>query len=199
MNSLSISPKKVHDIFRLKMQRPSSAKCKSSANSVAKIFGVSPKTVRDIWKGRTWYRTTHQLEPNRADAAERLTKHAGRPRGVKDSKPRVRKQMLVKFEEAETATAIYSGNSFTGKISNNSPASSRTMPEHTFDFPMFTDDHRIEEHVSHTMFDKSVSNIAAAGTAFQSCRGFDFQIASCIDPFHDDWQDFLSRLRQRYP
>ena len=89
MNSLSISPKKVHDIFRLKMQRPSSAKCKSSANSVAKIFGVSPKTVRDIWKGRTWYRTTHQLEPNRAEESERLTKHSGRPRGVKDSKPRV--------------------------------------------------------------------------------------------------------------
>ena len=194
-----LSSVQVLDIYRLKTQGDGLTKSKTSASSIAKIFGISSKTVRDIWNGRTWYRTTNHLEPNKGDAAKRMQRHAGRPKGSKDSKPRVRKQMLVKFEEAETATAIYSGNSFTGKISNNSPASSRTMPEHTFDFPMFTDDHRIEEHVSHTMFDKSVSNIAAAGTAFQSCRGFDFQIASCIDPFHDDWQDFLSRLRQRYP
>ena len=58
---------------------------------VGKRYGVSPKTIRDIWVGRTWYRTTHHLDPTRIDSTERLARHPGRPKGSKDSRPRVSK------------------------------------------------------------------------------------------------------------
>ena len=58
----------------------SSAK-KQTATSVAKEFGVSEKTVRDIWKGRTWYEETLPLDLNRVP---REPKKMGRPPGRKD-------------------------------------------------------------------------------------------------------------------
>ena len=58
----------------------SSAK-KQTATSVAKEFGVSEKTVRDIWKGRTWYEETLPLDFNRVPGE---LKKMGRPPGRKD-------------------------------------------------------------------------------------------------------------------
>ncbi len=71
---------------------------------VSKIFGVSPKAVRDIWNQRTWRHSTSPLFPvteltHRAKywnaivdmASQEMTakrKVVGRPRGSKDSKPR---------------------------------------------------------------------------------------------------------------
>ncbi len=59
--------------------------------ALAKEFGVTAKAVRDIWIGRTWYKDTLYLEPSRIDAVERLTRRIGRPKGSRDSKPRIRK------------------------------------------------------------------------------------------------------------
>ena len=70
---------------------PNGGSCTYLATKVGKEFGVSPKTVRDIWHGRTWYRQTYHLDPSRADAADRLSRHAGRPKGAKDRIPRQRK------------------------------------------------------------------------------------------------------------
>ena len=51
----------------------------------AKQYHVSPKAIRDIWKGRSWLEATYALW----DAAERPTRRIiGRPKGKKDSKPR---------------------------------------------------------------------------------------------------------------
>jgi hypothetical protein len=61
------------------------------AGHLARVFGVSIKTIRDIWVGRTWYRATFQLDPNKPVETDRLSKRPGRPKGVKDSKPRTRK------------------------------------------------------------------------------------------------------------
>ncbi len=61
---------------------------------MGQVFGVSPKTIRDIWVGRTWYRETFHLDPSRTDAHERLGRHIGRPKGVKDSRPRRRKKEM---------------------------------------------------------------------------------------------------------
>ena len=66
---------------------------KLPAASIAKLFGVSPKTVRDIWNGRTWYRETLPLDPSRANAAERLARRSGRPKGAKDKRQRARRQV----------------------------------------------------------------------------------------------------------
>ena len=58
---------------------------------LSKKFGVSVKTVRDIWIGRTWYRATFHLDPSKPVAAERLQRQPGRPKGAKDRQPRTRK------------------------------------------------------------------------------------------------------------
>jgi hypothetical protein len=52
------------------------------------LYGVSVKTIRDIWVGRTWYRSTFHLDPSKPVAFHRLQRKPGRPRGAKDSKPR---------------------------------------------------------------------------------------------------------------
>ena len=92
----------------------------STSSVVSKIFGVSPKTVRDIWNMRTWRhctqaRWTDDDLTNHADFAKSLIKDAahatshhtaasetpnklrrvGRPRGAKDSQPRRRKQQFL--------------------------------------------------------------------------------------------------------
>ncbi len=67
------------------------AKAKVRAGALARKYGVSVKTVRDIWIGRTWYRATFDLDTSKPISPERLEKRCGRPKGAKDSKPRTRK------------------------------------------------------------------------------------------------------------
>jgi hypothetical protein len=80
------------DIFRYRSI--SFAKERDKAGILAGMYGVSVKTIRDIWVGRTWYRATFHLDPIRPFTPERLQKRAGRPKGAKDSVPRARKHTL---------------------------------------------------------------------------------------------------------
>ena len=64
---------------------------RDKAGVLARRFGVSIKTVRDVWVGRTWYRATFHMDRTKPFEPERLEKKAGRPKGAKDSKPRSRK------------------------------------------------------------------------------------------------------------
>jgi hypothetical protein len=60
----------------------------SSATFVAKRYGVNERTIRDIWKQRTWTHATYSL----AEFAGPMTKRMmGRPVGSKDMCPRKRK------------------------------------------------------------------------------------------------------------
>ena len=52
---------------------------------MASSYGVSEKTVRDIWKGRTWARETFHLDPERKLV---IKNKSGRPRRSQDSKKR---------------------------------------------------------------------------------------------------------------
>ena len=61
------------------------------AATLAKFYGVSPKTIRDIWIGRTWYRETYFLDASKPASSERLQKKPGRPLGAKDIKPRTKR------------------------------------------------------------------------------------------------------------
>lgn len=61
---------------------------KDAAAAIASEYGVSVKTVRDIWIGRTWYRSTYHLDAANPPALERLLKKIGRPKGARDKKPR---------------------------------------------------------------------------------------------------------------
>ena len=54
------------------------------AVNIATCFGISEKTVRDIWTARTWSRETSHLDPTRTVEVKQI----GRPKGCRDSKPR---------------------------------------------------------------------------------------------------------------
>jgi hypothetical protein len=82
---------------------------------VSRVFGISPKAVRDIWNKRTWRHCTQALwteddvllrteyvRPTRNDAAQTTKattaqKRVGRPRGSKDSKPRRTREKIKLF------------------------------------------------------------------------------------------------------
>jgi hypothetical protein len=66
-------------------------KDRTRAGCLSKMYGVSVKTIRDVWVGRTWYRVTCQLDQTKPLSPERLMKRAGRPKGTKDSKPRAKR------------------------------------------------------------------------------------------------------------
>ena len=79
---------KVIDIFKLRPESKLARGAGSRASAaVAFDFGVSEKTVRDIWRGRTWHRETLHLDPCRP---ARVIALPGRPLGRKDSAPRRR-------------------------------------------------------------------------------------------------------------
>ena len=62
-------------------------KMKSSskmATEIAAAYGLNEKTVRDIWKGRTWAKETFHLDATRS----LQIKKKDRPAGCKDSRPR---------------------------------------------------------------------------------------------------------------
>ena len=74
------------------MKKPNSqSRDTGKAGALARMYGVSSKTVRDIWLGRTWYRSTYSLDASKPPETERLAKKMGRPKGMKDSKPRSKK------------------------------------------------------------------------------------------------------------
>ena len=67
---------------------PQGARDRKHADVLASFYGVSVKTIHDIWNGRTWYRSTCHLDPSKPVNLHRLQRKPGRPLGAKDSKPR---------------------------------------------------------------------------------------------------------------
>ena len=97
-----LTDEQAREIFRHKPSPDS--KERDRAGILARTYGVSVKTVRDIWVGRTWYRATVHLDPSKPVSAERLQRRPGRPRGVKDSRPRTRK--WPRFDTAAAALGL---------------------------------------------------------------------------------------------
>mmetsp|Transcript_58672 Transcript_58672/g.155161 ORF Transcript_58672/g.155161 Transcript_58672/m.155161 type:complete len:157 (+) Transcript_58672:92-562(+) len=76
------------DAAAIFQMRPSSDVVKSqnqSASAVARKYGVSSKTIRDIWQARSWSRATLHLDSSRPAPVKR---RVGRPKGAKDLQPR---------------------------------------------------------------------------------------------------------------
>ena len=89
----------VLDIFKLK----GSSKY---ASQLGALHGVSEKTVRDIWTGRTWSLETHHLDTSRPI----VIKNPGRPKGSKDSKPRKQKGQSVQNHLRQSHQSLGSNN-----------------------------------------------------------------------------------------
>ena len=91
------------EIFQLRPSENTVGTGRSSL-AVARTYKVSEKTVRDIWRARTWHRETLHLDPSRPARADTPP---GRPLGRKDSAPRRRPapslSAIAKLPAAEVA------------------------------------------------------------------------------------------------
>jgi hypothetical protein len=81
-----LTNQQARDIFQLKSGH-GFASLHSASIRLASKYGVSSKAIRDIWKGRSWLEATFDLWNVEDRPAKRII---GRPKGKKDSKPRLR-------------------------------------------------------------------------------------------------------------
>jgi hypothetical protein len=105
-----LTSEQVIAIFRLKFD------IKPCASAVARVYGISEKAIRDIWKGRTWFEETSRFEPTRP---ARTVGPPGRPKGRKDSAPRRRR--LSTFHQKISTDACFDQTT-TATVSNRSAA-----------------------------------------------------------------------------
>ena len=102
--------KEAVEIFQMKMQN---AGAKVTSTAVARAYGVSEKTVRDIWAGRTWKKETWHLDTSRP----LVLKKQGRPLGSKDRTPRkIKSPAAYKAGESGTETQA---TEYVGAIGSN--------------------------------------------------------------------------------
>jgi hypothetical protein len=86
-----LNSNQARDIFRAK-EPPGNESLYMISNRLATQYQVSSKTIRDIWKGRSWLHATFDLW----DAEDRpCCKIVGRPKGKKDSMPRQSKSVVI--------------------------------------------------------------------------------------------------------
>ena len=159
------------DVIRIFQEKKSDA----PATKVGLAFGISEKTVRDIWKGRTWAKETWHLEPTRQLVLQQL----GRPKGSKDSMPRRKRivREILPTTDKEGCTHAHA-----------SPGSSGT-DSYLID-PIYESSSMLSRS-----FAQSRSGIRFSGSAEKSSESIDDQLHrwdSSIwcesDPFLQDWK-----------
>lgn len=192
------------------------AQDRGRAGALARTFGVSVKTIRDIWIGRTWYRATFDLDPCKQEEAPiRLHKKPGRPRGAKDSKPRTKKAAMCESISDPPATESSGTSSPHDSSSNGEEQQESTdsdLPKEDAEDSMDVDavkrnDDAMEtssdqkESASHRKDDESITAdtkpvaCTKEATAENCNNNFVRWLALPIgcsedcsrDPFHEDW------------
>lgn len=82
----------VVEIFQAKQNQKGAA-------TVARLYGINEKTVRDVWSGRTWSKETWHLDILRPVSFKQI----GRPRGSRDTKQRKSRALVHQPERGESA------------------------------------------------------------------------------------------------
>ncbi len=113
-----LNERQVLQIFQIKLTAKTSMHPCPSAVHTAIYFGISEKTVRDIWTGRTWARETCHMDPSRPASTKKMT---GRPKGCKGCRPRTTMQ-----QQNESALLRPTSESM---ATNNIPNDNRTANE----------------------------------------------------------------------
>ncbi|EKX34965.1 hypothetical protein GUITHDRAFT_118809 [Guillardia theta CCMP2712] len=100
---------------------------------VAAKYGISSKTVRDIWDRRTWADATIELwtEREREEYESQERRNPGRPPGSKDTKPRKKRGGVAGMSGLHKACS--SGFSISDNTDNNSCRSSVTADSSSAD------------------------------------------------------------------
>ena len=183
----------VLEIFMLKNSGNSQFSAQNGnvrAKLIGQYFHVSSKTIRDIWTGRTWYRETHHLDPTRSDARERLDKRPGRPKGAKDSKPRVRKVIAVSKKTNQFSSGLVCTKALKDSVSwehipsehivsMSCPSSARETKPTVLLGTDGADSLRMDWDTESATLSFSLP--------VEDNAGLDFD-----DPFHDDWKYWTS-------
>ena len=189
-----LTQREAQDIFKLKPS--STTKGRHRAGVLANFYGVSVKTVRDIWVGRTWYRATFHLDSSKPVSTERLEKKPGRPRGAKDSKPRSRKWSRHDSQGESKIFNVGPPRCSAELQKNFSSIASHSihLPENAqSEFPKnaanYFDTTSAARKVSEVQY---VANCAAAGasaatTPIEALLSGTAASSAFTDPFHDDW------------
>ena len=101
----------MQQIFDMKMKNYATCVDVKADNAIATAvkYGVSEKTIRDVWSGRTWCNVTGMpRNPN-------LRLHSGRPKGAKDKKARKSKS---KKTHVLTSLEVLSMNTINDQLFN---------------------------------------------------------------------------------
>ena len=119
-----LTRKTARDIFQLK-----ATNLHSASQGLASKYGVSSKTIRDIWNGKSWLEATYDLW-SVDDRPARKT--LGRPKGKKDSKPRMRGRNLA----CEANTLHLAGSRFSNQAPNRTSIQSSQGDKNEINFDL---------------------------------------------------------------
>ncbi len=184
-------------IFKCKPSSISNDRCKVAL--LAKMYGVSAKTVRDIWVGRTWYWATYSLDLTKPISTERLQRKLGRPRGAKDSKPRSRKLHPDSEEIEKSAPAVCrssaikkdqkcltvkTGASHGGCLASSSSIVRWPIPSDDKGFALSSADIISSNPPTVALAAKAVP---ASAQTWHEALIHDSTSTEFVDPFHNDW------------
>uniref|UniRef100_A0A6U6C969 Uncharacterized protein n=1 Tax=Guillardia theta TaxID=55529 RepID=A0A6U6C969_GUITH len=99
---------------------------------VANKYGISSKSVRDIWDRRTWARITRQMwtRQEKEDYDKTHQRGPGRPSGTKDSKPRKRR-IQSKRQSKVKAAQLASTSQEAADVFNSSKSRKRRKVKKT--------------------------------------------------------------------
>ena len=162
-------------IFQLKVARNAKNRA-PSATSVAKQYGVSEKTIRDIWNARTWTLETAAMDPARPFKPPAAT---GRPKGRRDRIPRKRRA-------ARPCAQLASAGDSTLEETTHSPSSSDSDAQPTpIDLPQRGG--AVLEHLAPPAAPPTAAGPMASGLGQAGSAG---RPPDHIDPYADDWVDW---------
>ena len=172
-------------IFRCKPTTQLNGRYKAAL--LARTYGVSAKTVRDIWIGRTWYWATYSLDTTKPILTEKLQKKLGRPRGAKDTKPRSRKpfpdQIATKFISASGCNADLHGSEIF-----RSKSCERSNLNHTSLHSDLGERCRLQPSGSQEANEERMKYSLRVDNAWNEQLLCALSSTEFTDPFHDDWE-----------
>ena len=195
------------DIFKVHLSNQSLKykNDKKSSTQVASAYGVSEKTVRDIWSGRTWFHELIHLDPARAATVSARLRPPGRPRikqmieesssgysstnameGVRTKPgsqmaecPQFQNPPMLMIDTAVASFASANGNTaFASQLINQDAGVFETSPSA---IPSL-DDHRL------------LACTVIGAECFAAAEVAPLPVSSSTDdPFHDDWDYWLAK------
>jgi hypothetical protein len=178
------------EIFELKLKNNGH---KLSGTTVARSYGVTEKTVRDIWTRRTWRQETWHLDTSQS----LVLKKRGRPLGSRDKQPRKPQaspcNAVVNAVESETAEednalgfVCLSGDVFDSfcvsgpaRVDQEHGRNHKTREFSCPDFQLSSDASPLGSKLSRP--DPTIDDVLFDWDLVPPVEG------ESVDPFHEDW------------